>query len=276
MIQKMLGIGEQETEEHWVSISDVMAGLMVIFLFIAISYMLKVNQNVKEVNENVKEITSLKKDIKKHLSDYKNLKVDLSQELSNKFGEKLQKDLTIRFKNYYLKKSKFIVSTEFGKVLDNFFPQYIKILTNQKYKEYVKEIRIEGHTSSEWDRESEFEEKGYSKEDAAYLENMKLSQKRARKVLEHVLGIGNHNISPQDKEGGQKKDIEIITKNKDWIKKKLTANGLSSSKLILYPDGSENKEESRRVEFRVVTTSEKLIEEIHKLISEFDSTEVTN
>ena len=267
MIQKMLGIGEQETEEHWVSISDVMAGLMVIFLFIAISYMLK-------VNENVKEITRLNKDINKRLIYYKKLKVDLSQELSDKFGEKLQKDLTIRFKNPF-KKTKFDVSDEFEKVLNDFFPQYIKILTDEDYKKHVEEIRIEGHTSSEWERKSEFDGI-YSKEDVAYLENMKLSQKRARSVLQHVLRIGNHKISSQDKEGDQKKDFEIITKNKDWIKKKLTANGLSSNKLILYPDGSENNEESRRVEFRVVTTSEKLIEEIHKLISEFDSTEVTN
>lgn len=249
MIQKMLGIGEQETEEHWVSISDVMAGLMVIFLFIAISYMLK-------VNENVKEITRLNKDINKHLIDYKNLKVNLSQELSDKFGEKLQKNLTIRFKNPF-EKNESIVPPEFKNVLNNFFPQYIKIL--EDYKEYVEEIRIEGHTSSVWKGESELE-KFYSREDAVYLENMELSQNRARNVLKHVLRI-NH---PQ------------IALNKNWIKENLTANGLSSSQPIFNIDRTENEEESRRVEFRVVTKSENLIYEIMRILEGFNKAEVTN
>ena len=59
-----------------------------------------------------------------------------------------------------------------------------------------------------------------------------------------------------------KSDILKIIENKEWIKKHLTANGLSSSKLIFDSDGNQNREESRRVEFRVVTKSEKLITEI--------------
>jgi hypothetical protein len=46
------------------------------------------------------------------------------------------------------------------------------------------------------------------------------------------------------------------------------ANGLSSSQLILYSDGSENKEASRRVEFRVRTDAEKQIDELLRIIEE--------
>ena len=49
MIEKLFNRQAQETEEHWVSISDVMAGLMVIFLFIAISYMVNANQKPSEL-----------------------------------------------------------------------------------------------------------------------------------------------------------------------------------------------------------------------------------
>ena len=38
MNDSILATKQQDTEEHWISISDMMAGLMVIFLFIAISY----------------------------------------------------------------------------------------------------------------------------------------------------------------------------------------------------------------------------------------------
>ena len=54
MKQDVLVPKEQDSEEHWVSISDMMAGLMVIFLFIAISYMLNVRAD-KEKIEKIKK-----------------------------------------------------------------------------------------------------------------------------------------------------------------------------------------------------------------------------
>ena len=69
---------EQETEEHWVSISDVMAGLMVIFLFIAISYMLNVRLKADE-------IIVYKNEVEKLLDAYKNLQSDLYEELHTEF-----------------------------------------------------------------------------------------------------------------------------------------------------------------------------------------------
>ena len=76
--------------------------------------------------------------------------------------------------------------------------------------------------------------------------NMKLSQGRTRSVLEYVLQIPS---------------IRQNQEIRDWLKLHLTANGLSSSKLIT-SKGIENKKESRRVEFRVRTNAEKRIVEI--------------
>ena len=134
------------------------------------------------------------------------------------------------------------VPNSFKYVLDDFFPRYITILTN--YENDIAEIRIEGHTSSEWHHEVTLDE--------AYFNNMELSQNRSRNVLRYVLGI------------------KKVSQNKPWIKKNMTANGLSSSQPILDEFGEENKEKSRRVEFRVVTKSEKLIDKIKELMEEFD------
>ena len=262
MLENLFGLREKETEEHWISISDVMAGLMVIFLFIAISYMVHINRATEQKNRTTEQI-------KGKFSAYKNLRGDLSAKLHTEFeGTTIKKTqfrsvwrghldvetLSIRFKNPF-PSGVANVPASFKNILSKFFPRYIAVLT--KYRDKIDEIRIEGHTSSVWQGESELE-RDYSREDAVYLENMKLSQNRARNVLKHVLGINQ----PQ------------IGRNKNWIKKNLTANGLSSSQLILNPDGTENKEESRRVEFRVVTKSEKLIDEIQKLLQEFSNTEV--
>ena len=257
MLGNLFGTKERETEEHWVSISDVMAGLMVIFLFIAISYMLNVRLKADE-------IIVYKNEVEKLLDAYKNLHTALYEELNAEFEGTPTKKIqfrtvwrghldmeTIRFKKPF-RQGDDTVPTAFKNVLRNFFPRYIAILTKPEYRDEVAEIRIEGHTSSEW-----FDAVGV---DVAYYNNMELSQDRARNVLQYVLEIRHPKI----------------TQNKEWIKKYLTANGLSSSKLIFDSSGNQNREASRRVEFRVVTKSEKLINEIEELMKRFDRSEVVN
>ncbi len=251
MIDKLFNRKSQETEEHWVSISDVMAGLMVIFLFIAISYMVDANRKTNEANSERERLNKLKVKVANLLDTYRNLQRALSEKLQREFegdlvkwtGDLNMETLSIRFKKPFTQGDP-TVPTDFKNVLHDFFPRYIAILN--EYKDDIAEIRIEGHTSSEWDHDPNLDE--------AYFNNMELSQNRSRNVLRYILGIKNSEVS----------------QNKAWIKKNMTANGLSSSKPILYSDGSENKEGSRRVEFRVVTKSEKLIDEIKALMEEFD------
>ena len=249
MIERLFNQQGQETEEHWVSISDVMAGLMVIFLFIAISYMVNANQKTERIAELKVKVANL-------LDAYRNLQRALSEELQREFESDLVKwtgyldmeTLSIRFKKPFAQGDA-TVPNSFKNVLHNFFPRYIAILTKSEYKDGIAEIRIEGHTSSEWHHETTLDE--------AYFNNMELSQNRSRNVLRYVLEIKNRKIR----------------QNKAWIQANLTANGLSSSQPILDSIGElfvENKEESRRVEFRVVTKSEKLIDEIKELMEEFD------
>ena len=207
---------EQETEEHWVSISDVMAGLMVIFLFIAISYMLNVRLQADE-------IIVYKNEVEKLLDAYTDFQMDLSKELKAEFegtpAKKRQfrttwrghldvETLSIRFKKPFTQGDATVPSA-FKNVLRNFFPRYVAILTKPEYRNDIAEIRIEGHTSSEWFSQVTGDE--------AYINNMELSQNRARNVLHYVMAIGH----PE------------VTQNRAWLKKQLTANGLSSSQLIL-------------------------------------------
>ncbi|MDE0316507.1 MAG: OmpA family protein [Candidatus Poribacteria bacterium] len=225
---------EQETEEHWISISDMMAGLMVIFLFIAISYMLHVRAEKEKIEKIAITYEKLQSDL------YADLEKEFEKDL-NKWNAVLDRQtLSVRFKEpeVLFAQGEAEVRPAFKNILNDFFPRYIQILRRPKYINDIAEIRIEGHTSSEW-------QAGESPEDA-YIHNMELSQGRTRSVLEYVLQL----LSPQ------------IQQNRKWIRNYLTANGLSSSKLILNSDGTENKEESRRVEFRVRTNAEKRIVEI--------------
>lgn len=228
---------EQDTEEHWISISDMMAGLMVIFLFISISYMLYVRTD--------------KEKIEKIAVTYEKLQSNLYEDLAKEFEHDLERwnavldrqTLSVRFQEpeVLFEQGKQMVRPAFKKILDDFFPRYIRILRLPKYINDIEEIRIEGHTSSEW-------YVGVSR-NKAYILNMELSQGRTRSVLQYVLQV------PQ---------IRYDREVQDWLRRYLTANGLSSSKLITYSDGREDREASRRVEFRVRTNAEKRIVEIIK------------
>ena len=221
------------------SLGDLMAGLLLIFVLLLSFLML-----------NLSEIVDFYIKLQSEL--YKDLEEEFKDDLKEWNAVLDQETLSVRFKGPRVRfiRGKAEIRQEFKNILDQFFPRYIKILRETKdidgeakYINNIAEIRIEGHTSSEWHA-------GVSAEEA-YIHNMELSQARTRSVLKYVLqtSIGNNEAIP----------IEQRQKIKEWLKQPLTANGLSSSKLIFNPDGTENKEESRRVEFRVRIDAEKLL-----------------
>ena len=105
-----------------------------------------------------------------------------------------------------------------------------------KFGSLISEIRIEGHTSSEWKDVTQ---------DRAYIKNMVLSQERTISVL-------NESLNSLAKFKLSEKEIK-------WAFDKVSASGLSSRSIIKNFDGSENSVKSRRVEFRyVLNETEKL------------------
>ena len=216
---------------QWVSISDMMSGLMLVFLFISIGYMIE----IEEEKEKIKNIAIA----------YNQGKIALNLALKEEFGKDLTEwnaeildNNTIRFKSpdmlFETGKSK--IKNKFKYILDDFFPRYIKILTKNQFRLDVDEIRIEGHTSSSWDTAKNLNER--------YIQNARLSQDRAFQVLNYCINVEN------------------VQDRLDWLIKLFRANGVSFAKPIIV-DGVENKELSRRVEFRVIT---KIEDKIYKII----------
>ncbi|MBT9096284.1 OmpA family protein [Methylovulum psychrotolerans] len=217
----------QHTEdegEHWLSVSDMMSGLMVIFLFIAITYMMQISEDRNQLVEIAVTYEKTKSAI------YEQLLVEFKDDLKKWNAEIDKQSLAFRFQepDVLFNVGEAEIKDKFKVILDEFFPRYIKIL--KQYQADIEEIRIEGHTSSEWSTKFLSPEK-------SYFLNMELSQNRTRATLEYCLML------PQ------------IASERAWIKQILTANGLSSSKPILV-NGQEDTVHSRRVEFKVKTNSE--------------------
>lgn len=218
-------------QSHWIPLADLMTGLMMIFMLLTAAFMLRVEQTTTLV---VKEYEATKSNL--HLALQKEFAKDLKQ-----WNAELLGDMTIRFNDptVLFATGSAELRPSFKKVLAEFFPRYINLLTSSKYKTAVKEIRIEGHTSSFWS--------GTSDEKTAYFHNMELSQARTRSTLEFLLSQ------------------PMIAKHQDWLIAHVTANGLSSSR-PLNPEQHSLQAQlaNQRVEFRIVTNASDRMDQIAK------------
>ena len=123
----------------------MMSGLMLVFLFIAISFMIEVDKE----KETMKDVASTYRDTQADLNEilYSEFEKDLEI-----WGANISKNNTITFDSpdILFKINKSDVNEKFKLILKDFFPRYIKIVTSQQYKDDILELRVEGHTSNEW------------------------------------------------------------------------------------------------------------------------------
>lgn len=220
----------KDDAEHWIGISDLMSGLMMMFLFIAVAYM----YYVQVERNNIKEIAVAYKDTQ--VAIYKDLVSEFSEDLA-RWNATIERDtLEVTFNNpeVLFRSGSPDLNPQFKMILADFFPRYVTVLS--RYRTAIEEIRIEGHTSSDW---------GSLHGEQAYFPNMALSQDRTRSVLQHVLSL-----------------LEAKT-DREWVRASFAAVGYSSSRRIVNSDTQqENSASSRRVNFRVITNSELQIRNI--------------
>jgi outer membrane protein OmpA-like peptidoglycan-associated protein len=224
-------------EDFWISLSDVMTSLMMIFLLISVIYMIKVQDMVRIPTVYKETLQGLGHALQREFKD------DLK-----KWRASIDEDLTVRFHepSILFATSSASLKPEFKSILDDFFPRYIRIMTDPKYIKNIEEIRIEGHTSTVW-------RTGVSVKEA-YFHNMELSQSRTRSTLEYVMGMPLVDQSP-----------ELFL----WLTTHVRAIGFSSGKpldskgdVLVSRNQIEDQALSQRVEFRVRTNVERRVAEI--------------
>jgi len=230
-------------DNSWISFSDIMTGLMVIFMFIAIAYILEVQKRQDERDEIFEEFKATKEELYYELDS-------VFQNDFDKWQVELDKDLSIKFTNpeVLFASGKTEIRPYFKLILDNFLPRYFDILLQKKYRDKISEIRIEGHTDT-------VPAPNFDKD--PYIGNVILSQLRSAQVLKYFRQMEYYdNLTVEDE-----RDLQF------W----LTANGLSfgrtldtNKELTIFSGNVANNEFSRRVEFRIMTTSDKLVEKVLK------------
>ncbi len=225
-IHRILGRSGERDENHWISVSDLMAGLMVIFLFIAISYI----RPIENTQETIRTIVATWNDSEADI--HTALREEFHADLERWNAELERETLAIRFKapEVLFDTATSELKPAFQAIMSDFFPRYLGVLHG--FRQAIQEVRVEGHTSSVWSGAVDAED--------AYFKNMALSQARTRSVLEFGLLLS------------------ASEPFREWARRHLTATGLSSSRLIM-TDGAENPARSRRVEFRILTNAKQQI-----------------
>jgi len=227
---------------NWMSLSDIMTGLMIVFLFIAIAFMKQQVNQTKKFEEYEELQNQLYDDLQKEIAHID--EVELKQDLS----------IVISENDFTFESGLSTLKPQFEDMLDRFYRAYLKVLLKNKYRDFIKEVRIEGHTDPE----------RYKKAESSnpFISNVELSQDRARHVLEYLWNTDDFKKINQA-------DRQIL---EFWF----TANGLSFGRMVdsqgrlVYEESrAEEKlkpdfDASRRVEFRIVTNAANLIDEYNQ------------
>jgi len=224
-----MAIFDTENEDYWIPLADIMTGLMLIFLLVAVSYMIKVHQEEAALREKyLQGNVAIMNNLVTTNSLYKDLYNEFAADLPLWQATLESEDLTIRFNapGVLFDTGTATLKPEFIQILDDFFPRYLDILQDSRYVNQIAEIRIDGYTSSIWGN-------GVDKDEAYFL-NMQLSQQRTMSVLHYLYYLSTDPATRQ------------------YLQEHFTANGLSSSHLIINEDGSENFLKSQRVEFKIL------------------------
>ncbi|MBQ6319263.1 MAG: OmpA family protein [Lachnospiraceae bacterium] len=251
--------------QYWLSYSDMMAGLLLVFVLIIAFTMLQAKSLYEEKEEELEKQRKIAEEQQQIAQEQQEL-VDQQKEIMKEQQEQLDRIIGVRTELVEALKEEFDGTSlkvsvdpqtgsitldssvlfdtnkseikETGEVfLKEFLPRYISVLMAPEFKDYIAEIIIEGHTDT----------------DGGYIYNLRLSQERAFSVASFCMDDDNNIISEGDLED---------------LRKIITANGRSFSNPILNDNGEINKDASRRVEFKFRLRDEDMVDEMMKILNE--------
>ena len=215
---------------YWLSISDLMAAVLAIFILFFIGQVLSLTgekQKIKTERDSFKviidELEGTKEDIIRLIQKKISINID------NKTGNiRLDSEILFETDKYDLKPE----GKEFLKV---FIPKYLNVLLgNMKIRKNLSQIIVEGHTDKQ----------------GTYLYNLKLSQNRALAVVNFIFS----------------KEMPDFPERK-ILKNYITANGRSFVDFLGQPDQIKDKK-SRRVEFKFILNESNTINRLKKAVKE--------
>lgn len=243
--------------DYWQSYSDMMAALLLVFILIMFAVVQKMQNQQDELvakqqtiekqritikqlggesGDDAQKLQEMEEKVSKIIGVKAEIIEDLKKELKNVDLEIDGQTGAIQFNSEILfDKNKSTLKQSGKKELDQFLKGYFKVLLDDKFRDNIAEIIVEGHTDT----------------DGSYNYNLELSQKRALSVSKYCL-----NSRELDLEDDQKKQLRKI----------MTANGRSYSNPIMRADGSVDMSKSRRVVFQFRLKDDEMIQQLQEIL----------
>lgn len=265
--QKMKG---SHPRSYWQSYSDMMAALLLMFILVMASILLRsskiyeeklqaqkeaqyeINNQLEKLKEQeaklniqerqLEEQNTIMKEQQEKLDKIIGVKAQIIEELSLAFEKSDMSVMVDQSTGSIMLNSSILF--DFGKselkpegkdFLDEFLPTYFNVLLSDEISPYISEIIIEGHTDTAGN----------------YMNNLKLSQERAFSVVTYCFN---------------ESDNKTIS-NVETLRNIITANGRSWNDLIYDENGAENPEASRRVEFKFRLKDDEMIDAMMEILN---------
>lgn len=228
-----------KNQNTWIPFADTMTALMLIFLLIVVLIFHTIPQEDLVAKRTVGEFEAVFGEL------YTELQATFSDK-RDEWGIRVLEDLSITFENtdILFDRDSAVVKDEFKELLDDFIPTYLAIVGSEKYDGTVKEVKIEGHTAAATPLHN------------TYIKTIRLSQDRARNILTYILQGTYFKQLPKEQ---QEKVIFLFS-----------ANGFGYGRAVddqgnfVYNTKRSVSSQSRRVEFKIVTNSDELMQQLIK------------
>lgn len=213
MQRKHSGGDDDGGNVFWVTMSDLMLGLAIIFITLFVLAMTGFNQKTVQQQRVKMEVA-------------KEIEAELQKNNINAKVDRMTGDLEIPSSALFEVNS-YILKPEGRAFLDKLTPIYVNtIFSNKKLSDSIESIIIQGHTDSQAFA-------GLTNINDQFVYNMDLSTKRANSVAARML---EGTYKPEYNEG---------------FRKMITVEGRSFNDLILDDQGKEDMVKSRRVEIKL-------------------------
>lgn len=152
-------VSDEGEKPFWISFSDLMTALMVLFMVIMVIALLSVTQQLREASradtERGKDIGKLKALLGARAADYPGIRINF-EEMTIDFGE------AARFQS-----GSWVLTPDATRFIRRFVPEILSVADTPEGRRWFKSVVVQGFTDT----------------DGTYLLNLDLSLKRAQSVV---------------------------------------------------------------------------------------------
>ena len=222
-------------QDYWVSYSDLLAGLLLVFVLLLVVSMYNYAAFIEQREEQVVKRDQILREQELRLMAFEEKKRELIQALSQSLTDlDVQVDSlsgVVRIgEGVLFEEDRAELLPDGLAKMELIFNQYVRVVLSPEYQSAVDRIIIEGHTNSR----------------GVYLHNLNLSQQRANAVMRAWLEMPG--IDHQTLEG------------------KIVASGRSWADLIMKEDGTEDRVKSRRIEIAFRLKESELMQSVYEKV----------